>query len=281
MTAAARGGAIRNLLVHLDGGDAAVERLRIAHRIGRHFGAHVFALYCVESTLASLRLAISESPAALFETREAAGLRRARHCFDEGSLAGNSGTWLDPDGDEPEEAFLRQARAADLVIVGTPEPASASALPAPPALAETVLLRGGRPLLLVPATGAPWPDEADILVGWNGSAQAARALGASLPWLTRAARVHVLVSAAAAAASEGDGLDIRGALLRHGVDAVMHRDSGDEADAGQRLAQLAQHLHAGLLVMGGYGYGRLQERVLGGATAFMLQGAPLPVLMAH
>jgi nucleotide-binding universal stress UspA family protein len=84
-TPPAASGPIRNLLVHLDGGDAAAERLRIARRVGRRFGAHVFAQFCVDPTIASLKLAISESPAALFETEEGAALRRARRWFDDGS----------------------------------------------------------------------------------------------------------------------------------------------------------------------------------------------------
>lgn len=275
------GGSIRNVLVHLDGGEGAPERLHVAHRVGRRFGAHVYVLYCVESTMASLRLAISESPGALFETREQAGLHQARRCFEDGALAGDAGTWLETGGDDPQEAFLRQARSADLVVVGTPEARSESRAAAPSALVESVLLHVGRPLLLVPAAGSTWHDDADVLVGWNGSPQAARALGAALPWLARAAHVHVLVSEAEAAASIDDGLDVRGALRRHGVEPIMHSDAGDQAQAGQRLAALAQRLGAGLVVMGGYGHGRLQERVLGGATAFMLHAAPLPVLMAH
>jgi nucleotide-binding universal stress UspA family protein len=274
-------GPIRSVLVHLDGSDAAAERLRVACRIGRRFGAHVFAQFCTDPTIASLQLAISESPAALFETQEGAALARARRRFDEGSAQADGATWLECEGDDAGEAFLRQARSADLVVVGALEPPSEREPSAPPWLLESVLLRSGRPMLLVPPGQPTWRDDADVLVGWNGSAQAARALAAALPWMRAARRVHLLVSRESADASEGDGLDVRGALSRHGIDALVHRDREDAGDAGQRLAHQAAELGAGLLVMGGYGHGRLQERILGGATAFMLHAAPLPVLMAH
>lgn len=278
---AATSGAIRSVLVHLDGGDAAAERLRIARRIGQRFGAHVFAQFCVDPTIASLQLAISESPAALFETQEGAALGRARRWFDEGAGQAGAATWLETEGDDAGEAFLRQARSADLVIVGAHEAPPEREPSAPAWLVESVLLHSGRPMLLVPSGKPTWRDDADVLVGWNGSAQAARALAAALPWLHAARRVHLLVSRESADASEGDGLEVGGALARHGIDAVVHRERGDEGDAGPLLARRAAELGAGLLVMGGYGHARMQERILGGATAFMLRAAPLPVLMAH
>jgi nucleotide-binding universal stress UspA family protein len=281
MTSGGASGPVRSLLVHLDSGAACGERLRIARRLGRRFGAQVFALFCVESSAASRQLAISEVPAALFETRDWAALHRARRLFDDGAAQGPAGTWLEPAGDDAAQAFVRQSRSADVVILGTPEPPSGSGLPAPASLLESVLLHSGRPLLLVPSGERTWRDDADVLVGWNGSAQSARALAAALPWMGMARRVHVVLSRAAADASDGDGLDVRGALQRHGIDPVMHVDADGTVDAGQRLADRAAQLGAGLLVMGGYGHGRVQERVLGGATAFMLRAAPLPVLMAH
>lgn len=277
-------GAIRNLLVHLDGTPASAGRLRAARAIARRFGAHVHAQFCAESSLGSLRLAIAESPAALFETQAAAALERARRWFAQEAGGRATATWLEPAGDDAAEAFLRQARAADLVLMGTRDAAAHAADAAPAGLLESVLLHAGRPLLVVPADVPDWDAAADVLVGWNGSGQAAHAVAAALPWLQAAGRVHVLVSREAAAASAGDGLDLRGALRRHGIDAMLHPDDGhashDDA-AGERLAALATRLGAGLLVMGGYGRGRLEELVLGGATASMLRAAPLPVLMAH
>lgn len=277
-------GALRNLLVHLDGTPASAGRLRAARAIARRFGAHVFAQFCVESSIGSLRLAIAESPAALFETQAAAALERARRWFADEAGGRAAATWLEPSEDDAADAFLRQARSADLVLMGTRDAAAHAAEAAPSGLLESVLLHSGRPLLVIPADERSWNADADVLVGWNGSGQAAHAVAAALPWLQAAGRVHVLVSREAAGASAGDGLDLRGALRRHGIDAVLLPDdvhaSHDDA-AGERLARLAADLGAGLLVMGGYGRGRLEELVLGGATAFMLRAAPLPVLMAH
>ena len=82
-------------------------------------------------------------------------------------------------------------------------------------------------------------------------------------------------------ASAGDGLELRGTLRRHGIAPVLHRDRSAASDAGERLARCAVEFGAGLLVIGGNGHGRTRERVLGGATAFMLRAAPLPVRMGH
>jgi len=272
---------IRNLLVHVDGSEGAGNRLRMARHIARRLRAHVFVQFCVEASIGGMRLAISDAPAALFQTRAGAALEQARRVFDEDV---EESTWLEIQEQGAGDAFLRQARSADIVVMGPADSAGAEAPVAPADLAERVLLGSGRPLLLLPSHLKAWDGDASVLVGWNGSAQAARAISDAMPWLRAAPRVHVLISRDCEAASRGDGLDLRNALNRHGVDVVMHSSGGDapgEDNAGQRLACLAADLGAGLVVMGGYGHGRLQEHVLGGATSFMLRWSPLPVLMAH
>jgi len=284
VTASSPHGAIRNILVHLDAAACAAGRLRAARSAARRFGAEVFAQFCVESTLASMRLAIAESPAALFETRAAMALEQAQRWFEQPAAGDAAGTWLEPSAADAAEAFLRQARCADLVVMGTQESAAPVDSMIPSGLLEAVLLRSGRPLLLMPPQLQCWDAAVDaVVVGWNGSAHAARAVAAALPWLQAARRVHVLVSRRAADASEVDGLDLARALAGHGIKATLQRDDGDAPgdDAGQRLSGLARDVDAGLVVMGGYGHARLQEQVLGGATATMLRAAPLPVLMSH
>jgi nucleotide-binding universal stress UspA family protein len=274
-------GALRTVLVHLDGAAASAERLRVACSIGRRFGADVFAMFCVEPCGASLQVALSESPAVLFETRDWAALHHARRMFDEGTVGQPRGFWLEPTDIDAPEAFMRQARSADVVVVGARDPLSEHGAAAPAGFAAEVVLSCGRPVIVVPPGESIWRDDADIVVWWNGSAQAARAVGAALPWLRAARRVHVVVSQAEADASDDDELELRGSLRRHGIEAVMHRDDGGAMDAGRRLARRAVELGAGLVVMGGQGQGRAGERVLGGATEFMLRSTPLPVLMAH
>jgi nucleotide-binding universal stress UspA family protein len=271
---------IRSVLVHLDGGAAAAERLRVACSVGRCFDAEVFAMFCADSTGPSLQLAISESPAALLETQDWAALHRAQALFEEDGSPLPRRTWLDSTGVDAPHAFLRQARSADLVVLGTVGSVAEVGV-ATRDLLEAVLMRGGRPLLLVPPGEPTWRDGADVLVGWNGSPQSARALAAALPWLHRARHVHVLVSQEECDLSDGDGLDMRGALRRHGIETVIHRDRGVGEGAGQRLVACAAQVGAGLLVMGGFGHGRWRERALGGATAFILGSTPLPVLMVH
>ena len=284
MTRSSNGVAIRNVLVHLDAAACAAARLRAARAVARRFGAEVFAQLCIEPSLAAMRLAIAESPAALFETRAALALEQAQLWFAQRAAGDAAGTWLEPSGADAAEAFVRQARCADLVVMGTLEAAATPDSMSPPGLTEAVLLRSGRPVLLMPAQVQRWEaDVQTVVVGWNGSSHSARAVAAALPWMQAARHVHVLVSRRAGQACEVDGLDLHGALVRHGIEATMHADPGDAPgdDAGMRLARLAGEVGAGIVVMGAYGHGRLQEQVWGGATATMLRSAPLPVLMAH
>jgi len=284
VTKSSTGVAIRNVLVHLDAAACAAARLRVGRAVARRFGAEVFAQLCIEPSLASMRLAIAESPAALFETRAAVALEQAQRWFEQRAADDVAGTWLEPSGADPAEAFVRQARCADLVVMGTLEATATPDSMTPSGLTEAVLLHSGRPILLLPAQAQSRDAEVQtVLVGWNGSSHSARAVAAGLPWMQMARHVHVLVSRRAGQACEADGLELHGALARHGIQATMHDDPGDAPgdDAGLRLARLAEQVGAGIVVMGGYGHGRLQEQVWGGATATMLRSAPLPVLMVH
>jgi nucleotide-binding universal stress UspA family protein len=271
---------LRTVLVHLDATVAAAQRLDVACRVAGRHGADVLASYCVAPSAASLRVAISEAPAALFETRDWAAVHRARRVFDEATRDRPGSAWLEaPDGDGVA-AFVRQSRCADLVVLGSLSGLVEHEPAAPADFTVDVLLNAGRPALVVPPLGA-WREAAPVLVGWNGTAQAARALAASMPWLRRAGQVHVVLPETEDAAGQGDPLTLRDALHRHGVEASLHRDQGPAAEAGHRLQGLARELGCGLLVMGCFGRGRLRERVLGGATEFILRHATLPVLMAH
>jgi nucleotide-binding universal stress UspA family protein len=144
-----------------------------------------------------------------------------------------------------------------------------------------VLLSTGKPALVLPAVGEFSQVPGDVLIGWNATAQAARAVGAALPWLIAARRVHVLESNDQASQRALGDLDIAQYLQRHGIAPVMHSHRTRQADAGQALLAWASDVSADLLVMGCYGHSRAREFVLGGATRDVLSALPLPVLMVH
>ena len=123
-----------------------------------------------------------------------------------------------------------------------------------------------------------------MLIAWDGSREAARAVHDALPLLLFASRVSVVrVSTAGSPPKpQRPGLDIVDALARHGVavDAAGIVSDADET-AGNALLSYGADAGYDLLVMGAYGHARWQERMLGGVTRTMFESMTQPVLMSH
>lgn len=181
---------------------------------------------------------------------------------------------------EAGEALMLHARHADLAIVGPPQP---DALPTTAlGLSREVIFASGRPTLLLPAD---WPAArlpARVLVGWNASREAARAVADAMPFLVEAEAVHLAVvpePKIAGLLGADPGTDIARHLARHGVRVTVDRLAG--ADTGQALLDHAGRLDADLLVMGATGQSRISEFLFGGATRTILARAGLPILLSR
>jgi nucleotide-binding universal stress UspA family protein len=136
----------------------------------------------------------------------------------------------------------------------------------------------------VPHDWAPGPLGERVLVAWDGSREAARAVSDALPILERAASVLVVsISPESAPRRRGALPDAAIAvhLARHGIEAAVRSVETDQMDVGEALLASAADGNCDLLVMGAYAHSRLRELVLGGATQTVLARTTLPVLMAH
>jgi nucleotide-binding universal stress UspA family protein len=123
-----------------------------------------------------------------------------------------------------------------------------------------------------------------IAIGWNGSIEATRATHASLPLAEAAQQVIVLRDSALALDSEDPQpppFDPTFYLNSHGVKVSEQVLYTSPLAAGQAILAQAKRLAADCLVMGAYGHARVRERLLGGATRYILQHADMPVLMQH
>lgn len=182
-----------------------------------------------------------------------------------------------------ENAVALAARYCDLTVVSQADPDTA--LPSAALLPQDVLLQSGRPLLALPYVG-DWTiaPASRVLVGWNASREAARALHDALPMLKAATRVEVVVfetpEDVGMAHGEVPGADIGLWLARHGV-AVDVRYIPAKVAAGEALLSHAADMSADLIVAGGYGHSRFREAVLGGVTRTLLRSSPVPVLLSH
>ena len=272
--------AIRSVLLHLDAAPSSAARLAFARKLALRHEAALCAMFVASPPQRPVALAFSESPAALFQPLDFAAMERAKSAFDDALAAGGHAMrWLEQSGADPVDAFCRQALYADLLLLAQHDPAVAEG--APPGFIEAVLIGTGKPALITPFAGGHESVGRDVLIGWNATPQAARAVTAALPWLHAAHRVHVLESTSEAARRGTDELDIAQYLQCHGIVPALHRHSASPADAGEALLSFASEVDADLLVMGCYGHSRARELVLGGASRTVLRTMTLPVLMAH
>lgn len=181
---------------------------------------------------------------------------------------------LDRTGDQ-----LKQfAHVSDLVVMAQPgeEPAFGEGY-----LLDALLFGSGRPMLLTPAGRGRALNLGKVIVAWNDSAAAARAVGDALPMLQRADAVEVVtISESGSDFAESAGRLLR-QLQRHGISATHRALDGSGRPVGEVLDGHARASGADLLVMGAYGRSRFREFVLGGATRTLLSRMSVPVFMAH
>jgi nucleotide-binding universal stress UspA family protein len=179
--------------------------------------------------------------------------------------------------DSAREAILNSLHS-DLVVVGHPEPHGL-----PVGMAQEGLLASGAPLLVIPND---WQGDTigdNVLIAWNASREARRAVSDAMSLLTAAKSVTVLVIDGADRRAHGQepGADLALQLARHGVHVdVIGRKSNGSAIAELILAGAAE-ARADLLVFGAYSHARSLELLLGGATRTLLAQMPAPVFISR
>lgn len=277
--------ALKDLLVHVDDSKANAGRVDAAVRLAADHDAHLTALYVAPHWNVMPAYTEAHIPEDILEEQRKAVAERAgkakRAFEDTAGKAGLSTEWRFVEGEITRTLSLH-ARYADLLILGQAH--SSDELSVSEGVVEQVLLDVGRPVLLVPYIGAPATLGERVLVAWNGSREAMRAIHDAMPLLQRAADVQVLsVNPSRGPAGDGDipGADICLHLARHGVKAQAAFTESKDVSVGELLLSRASDQPADLIVMGAYGHSRYRELVLGGATRQLLGSMTVPVLMSH
>ncbi|SAK95509.1 universal stress protein family protein [Caballeronia arationis] len=272
----------KTVLVHIDDGRRSDVRVEFAFDLARRFDAHVIGLYVVCQDLLHPLFNPGESVhLATNEKQHAAWRERAQQAFEAAARrAGSSAEWRAPAGAAIDTAILL-ARHADVLVLGQEDHDDPAAFVAKH-FVEDVVTASGRPAVIVPRSGQIRTFGENVLVAWDDSREAARALADALPLLERARFVEVVSVERHHDDQAPAGIDVAAYLERHKVRASfssMPRGSG--LGTGATMLAKANDVHADLLVMGAYAHSRGFERVLGGVTRTMLESATLPVLMSH
>lgn len=271
-----------DLLVHVDGSQAGRRRVRYASELAAHSGARLSGLHVTPQAEAPPVYKPSVVVAAQrgISTRLAQDAEAAETIFREGVMEKKpDALWIGAAGDVVR-GVCAQARYADLVILGQYETqGSAERHPLP--VAHAVVLRCGRPVLVVPAESM-FCTFTKVAIAWDGSREAVRAVHDALPLLSLAHSVDIVtITDPAAGPDEADAEHLSLHLERHGISVSDERRQIITVDEHRSLRdELEQGGHE-LLVMGGYSHPMWMEFVFGGATQLNLLSSKTPIFISH
>lgn len=273
--------ALKTILLHLTHDPRNDVRTETAINLAAEHEAHLTALY---TTMPPRIPAYVESyiPADVLERTSddvRAEARKAQARFeDKARHAGVTVEWRFSEG-TPHDILLLQARYADIVVIGQPAPENERA-PGTDNLPDELVLTAGTPVLTIPYAGSFPEVGRRILVAWDGSREACRAVHDALVLLERADRA-IVFGVNVSSASHLPGADIATHLARHGVTVQAKHTVARDISVGDVLLDAVSDYGCDMMVMGAYGHSRVLELALGGATRHVLRHMTVPVLMSH
>jgi nucleotide-binding universal stress UspA family protein len=182
--------------------------------------------------------------------------------------------------DRADDDVIRSSLHSDLVIVGHPAPCGLPEDLSP----ERLLLASGVPILIVPNAWTRGTIGTNVLVGWNASREARRAVTDALPFLSAARSVTVLVvdpDRGHQWHEEKPGADIALHVARHGAHARVEQVRSRALPIAEVILAHAVDNGMDLIVIGAYSHPRLAELLFGGATRTLLARMPVPVLISR
>lgn len=270
-----------DILVHVRNAEGESLAARAGFALAQRLQAYLYGLYVAPIGA----VAFSTPETVVFQVNEADHLYEvalARQGWWQARLDEHksAGEWLVAQG-EPVEALCHAARWCDLVIAERP-----TLNPGAPTGWGTVsrtVFGAGVPVVVVPETAKVGTLGERILIAWNHSREAVRAIHGALPLLKRATQVVVLDGARhddLLGVRHLPQLDLQAYFARHGI-AAEFRSFAPKHDYGAGILAIARETQADLIVLGAWGHSRIAELVLGGTTRHLFQNSDLPLFVAH
>ena len=268
---------MKSIFVPLNGVDGDRAALSVARTVAESFGANIRAVHVRLDVNSALALMTRETSWRA-EREENERSANARAAFDQAFGAKDSAAvnahWHEIEG-FPLYEYAFHGRMHDLIVIARERQL--------PEYAAEILMRTGRPVLIAPPRVTETIGES-VLLAWNNSPEAARALTAAMPMLLKAKKVLIacIPQSLDDEQETQHSLDeLRNVLALHGltVQTVLLKQAQD--NEANMLRDAAYGAGCDLIVMGGYGHSRVREYVFGGATRAMLNECALPVLMFH
>ncbi len=275
---------IKSVLAVSEGGPDAAMSFKLAARVAAQFDGAVDALHLPVGPAGGMVGGLAMSGEAmplimnLDDERLEERAKESERAYKE-VLGANKGATYTAAKTATLDAMVAMGRCSDILVLGRPgaDPENVA-----PATVEAALYECARAVMVAPPSAGSGAFNS-VVVAWNGSFQAARALEYALPFLMKASKVTLLVV--------GNKPDDVGAsylarnLGRHGINAAIDAIDPGAVSSRKRGRDLLSYTHdkgADLLVMGAYGRGQVLSFLgLGGATAKVISSCRVPLLLAH
>lgn len=269
---------MKDILIHLNHEKTLDSRLLVAASLAKKFNATLTGLF-VKRLLSNELYSSFVHPETLdeFQADQNRFSADAQKLFEQfGKSISQTVRFIEGSGDGCHELAL-QSSAYDLVVVAAHAESSDSENPAE--LPANLVLASGRPVLIVPEL----PDNATIgnsvLVAWNGTREATRALHDAMPILQTAGYVNIVTFTRT---GEQEGIvDISDHLNHYGITYDITHSVCADTEIPQKILNFTDKFDTDLLVMGAYGHTRLREFVLGGVSRSLLGHTNIPLLVSH
>jgi len=281
---------IRNIFVPLFPGVPFDNQLAVAVDLARSVEGHINAVFVrpdpmrIIAAAPAVSIAAGISAAAIQRDGDAAAAaakkKFERWRGEEGlaaSMADRSprtphAQWSERMGDIPP-IVASCGRLSDIIVINRPSISLASA-----EAFDAAVFESGRPSLLVDKKGSR-DLLRHVVIAWNGSIEATRAVAGAMTLLDEARQVSIFTTL-----DDGElenDLDLAESLCWHGINPRYLRPRPGEKSAAEALLRVLGDVNPSMLVMGAYTHSRLREMLLGGVTREVLEHADIPVLMTH
>ncbi|CAB3829875.1 universal stress protein [Achromobacter mucicolens] len=276
----------RRITVHLDHGFDCTRRTALALGLAKRHKAELVGVYASsappqyyygESVMMSRTLNIMKN-------LQAQNRGAVQNAFLEAAAAADVPAVVRAGESSPSATVALHGRASDLIIVSQQNRDDVEAAHENEFVEQT-LLTAGRPVMVLPSSGE-FPVVGDrVLLCWDGSREAARALADAAPLLQGASHVVVLTMDEGAATRNVESIpfeDLATYCVAHGIPAPDHvRRDIKGVGVGSTILNAAADYSADLIVMGAYGHSKFREWAMGGATASILKSMTVPIMFSH
>ncbi len=278
---------IKDIVVHADASERTAERIQLATRMAADKDAHVTGVFAIPDPYTPALMAGGYVPTDIFDQFRLEAIEeseKAKELFLKITDAGGvHSEWRTEEG-TASTVVSRHARYSDISVVGKGDYDEPVKYPYAELPAD-LMMTSGRPVLVVPNAGHFETVGSRVLVCWNASREATRAVNDAMPFLLSAEKVTVLAvnPHKSSGGDHGDtpSADISLHLARHGVNAEAASTVAAGIDVADTILARANDLGVDMIVSGAYGHSRTREWVFGGVTESLLRNTTVPTLLSH